>query len=250
MDVGAGFGQPVGLPLAVLRAQAAEERAEAQEGRESARALAERVEARRSADLQMIVREAEDRGEYVDPVALATGRVTGHTLADALKSAQERWERDDRAGIRTEHRWHPRRSGCGGRPGMTDHRGQAAAGRPRRTGPGTCRGRRAGDRGACVGDRPGDLPPGRRFRAVLEARRQPGGGAGGRAVATITAWSRRHTAPAGGAGAGSPTLGFGPMNVPWSRVGQWLAQGRRRDDPDPASLTTCAAACPTITPKS
>jgi hypothetical protein len=83
------------LPLSVRRAQAAEERAEAQQARADKRALDARVEARRAADLQMVVREADERGEYVDPVALAVGSVTGHSLADALESAKARWERDD-----------------------------------------------------------------------------------------------------------------------------------------------------------
>ena len=95
MDQTAGFGSPGFLPLSVRRAQAAEERAEAQEARESARALAERVEARRSADLQMVVREAEDRGERLDPVEIATGNVTGHSLADVLESARMASERQD-----------------------------------------------------------------------------------------------------------------------------------------------------------
>ena len=43
----------------------------------------------------MLASEAEARGEYVDPVAVAAGRVTGRSLADALESAQARWERDD-----------------------------------------------------------------------------------------------------------------------------------------------------------
>jgi hypothetical protein len=108
MDGTAGFGSPPWLPLSVRRAQAVEERAEAQQARADKRALVERAEARRSADLAMFVREAEDRGEYVDPVALATGSVTGHSLADALKSAQERWERDDaRAEIEARKRGEP-----------------------------------------------------------------------------------------------------------------------------------------------
>ena len=95
MDGLAGFGQPVWLPLSVRRAQAAEERAEAQEARESARALAERVEARRAADLAMIASEADGRGEYLDPAALAAGRVTGRSLADVLESARLASERED-----------------------------------------------------------------------------------------------------------------------------------------------------------
>jgi hypothetical protein len=108
MDGLAGFGSPPWLPLSVRRAQAAEERAEAQEARESARALAERVERRRAADLAMIASEADGRGEYVDPVAMAVGSVTGHSLADALASAQARWERDDaRAELEARKRGEP-----------------------------------------------------------------------------------------------------------------------------------------------
>jgi hypothetical protein len=108
MDETAGFGSPVWLPLSVRRAQAAEERAEAQQARAAERALAERVEARRAADLAMIASEAEDRGERLDPVELAVGRITGHSLADALESAQARWERDDaRAEIEARKRGEP-----------------------------------------------------------------------------------------------------------------------------------------------
>jgi hypothetical protein len=108
MDGLAGFGSPPWLPLSVRRAQAAEERTEAQQARAAERALAERAEARRSADLAMIASEAEDRGERLDPVELATGSVTGHSLADALKSAQARWERDDaRAEIEARKRGEP-----------------------------------------------------------------------------------------------------------------------------------------------
>jgi hypothetical protein len=95
MDEAAGFGSPAFLPLSVRRAQAAEERAEAQQARESARALAERVEARRSADLAMVVRETEAQGGYVDPASLAAGRVTGRSLADVLESARLASERED-----------------------------------------------------------------------------------------------------------------------------------------------------------
>jgi hypothetical protein len=108
MDGLAGFGSPVWLPLSVRRVQAAEERLEAQQARAAERALAERVEARRSADLAMIASEADGRGEYLDPAALAAGRVTGHSLADALESARARWERDDaRAEIEARKRGEP-----------------------------------------------------------------------------------------------------------------------------------------------
>ena len=95
VEVPASRPQPVWLPLSVRRAQAAEERAEAQEARQSARALAERVEARRSADLAIFAREAEDRGERIDPVAIAAGRIMGRSAADVLESARLASERED-----------------------------------------------------------------------------------------------------------------------------------------------------------
>jgi hypothetical protein len=103
MDEAAGFGSPVWLPLSVRRAQAAEARAEAQQARVAERALAERAEARRSADLAMFASEAEARGEYVDPMALATGLVTGRSLADVLESARLASECED-ARAETEER--------------------------------------------------------------------------------------------------------------------------------------------------
>jgi hypothetical protein len=107
-ETATAWGTPGWLPLSVRRAQAAEERAEAQEARESARALAERVEARRAADLAMIASEAGGRGEYLDPVALSVGSVAGHSLTDALESAKARWERDDaRAEIEARKRGEP-----------------------------------------------------------------------------------------------------------------------------------------------
>jgi hypothetical protein len=83
------------LPLSVRRAQAQEERLEAQQARESARELAERVEARRSADLAMVVAEFEQRGQYADPVALSLGRVAGRSPAEVLESARLAAERED-----------------------------------------------------------------------------------------------------------------------------------------------------------
>ncbi len=96
--------EPVWLPLAVRRAMAAEERAEAQQARESARVLAERTEARRSADLAMFAAVAEARGEYVDPVQLSLGKVGGHTLAGVLESARMAAEREDAAAELEERR--------------------------------------------------------------------------------------------------------------------------------------------------
>lgn len=91
----AGFGSPAFLPLSVRRAQADEERREAQAGRQRAAEFAERVERRRSEDLTMFAAEAERRGEYVDPVALATGHVTGHSLASVLAAASARADAED-----------------------------------------------------------------------------------------------------------------------------------------------------------
>jgi hypothetical protein len=95
MDQAAGFGPQGWLPLNVRRAQAAEERAEAQQARAAEREKSERVEARRSADLTMLAAEADARGEYIDPVAVAAGRVTGRSTADVLEFARLASERQD-----------------------------------------------------------------------------------------------------------------------------------------------------------
>jgi hypothetical protein len=52
----------------------------------------------------MFVREAEDRGERLDPVEIATGNVTGHSLADVLESARMASERQDAEAERQERR--------------------------------------------------------------------------------------------------------------------------------------------------
>ena len=88
MDGTAGFGSPPWLPLSVRRAQAAEERAEAQQARAAQRVLASVSRRGGRLTLTMLAAEADARGEYIDPVALATGRVTGHSLADVLETAR------------------------------------------------------------------------------------------------------------------------------------------------------------------
>jgi len=220
MDETAGFGSPAWLPLSVRRAQAAEERAEAQEARESARALAERVERRRAADLAMIASEADGRGEYVDPVAMAVGSVTGHSLADALESAQARWERDDaRAEIEARKRGEPlafvgaledpaTRSG----PAMTATRRAIEKASERFTAAVTARREAERRRGELEQVMPQLAPP------HWSAGRNQGTSHRSEPVAVLTAGSRR---------AGGPEPGFGPMGVPWSQVGQWLARGWR-----------------------
>ena len=123
MDETAGFGSPGFLPLGVRRAQAAEERAEAQQARESARALAERVESRRAADLQMVVSEAEARGERVEPGG--GGGWQGHGPQSRRCARIGASGRDARSARRTRaprdagpsssaSGGAPRRTGCGG----------------------------------------------------------------------------------------------------------------------------------------
>jgi hypothetical protein len=94
----------VWLPPSVVRAQQLEDQAEAQQKRESDRALKLRCDARRADDLAMVAREAEERGEYVSPLSAATGRVTGRSFADVLASAQNADDRQvARAKIDARH---------------------------------------------------------------------------------------------------------------------------------------------------
>lgn len=83
----AGFGPIPCLPKSVLVAWRAEERAEAQQARRDAEARAERVEARRSADIAWAAQRAAERGERVDPVAVASGRVAGRSVGEILAEA-------------------------------------------------------------------------------------------------------------------------------------------------------------------
>ena len=57
--------------------------------------LAERCEARRSGDVALVIAAAEARGERVDPVTVATGRVQGRSVADVLQAAQQAADRQD-----------------------------------------------------------------------------------------------------------------------------------------------------------
>jgi hypothetical protein len=91
----AAWGAAGFLPASVVKAQRLEEQAERCQAREAEREKSERVEARRSADLEMYRSQCEARGEYVNPAELAMGHVTGHTLADVLSQAQQRAEHED-----------------------------------------------------------------------------------------------------------------------------------------------------------
>ncbi len=91
----AGFGTPGFLPLSVRLAQQAEARTEAQAARQHQAEVAERVETRRSADVALVIAAAEARGERVDPVTVATGRVQGRSIADVLAAAAAAEDGDD-----------------------------------------------------------------------------------------------------------------------------------------------------------
>jgi hypothetical protein len=81
--------------VSVQAAWRLEAQAEERQAREAASALAERVEARRSADLALFVSQAQSRGETVDPVAYASGRVTGRPVSAVLAEASARWQQQD-----------------------------------------------------------------------------------------------------------------------------------------------------------
>ncbi len=100
----AAFGHGSWLPRSVQAAWRLEEQAERREARQAEVELAARVEARRSADLTLAAVMAAERGEVADPVGMAVGRVTGHSLADVLESARMAADREDAAAELEERR--------------------------------------------------------------------------------------------------------------------------------------------------
>jgi hypothetical protein len=87
---GFGGGPVPFLPRGVLAAWRQEERAEAQQRRQAEAAQAERAEHRRSADLAAYRDSCVARGEYVDPIAFASGSVNGRPVAQILAEASAR----------------------------------------------------------------------------------------------------------------------------------------------------------------
>jgi hypothetical protein len=160
--------------------------------------------------------QAELRGEVLTAMQLATGQVSGRSVADILAAASVAADRDD---VITEARLH--RDGRG-----EPQRVHVEVAEPRIAAPAA-----RSATGRAIFHRA------RHFRAVLEARK-----ALERAERTaeqsrhdyglvdgVTLHHRAEPAAvltAGSERAGGPELGFGLMNVPWSQVGQWLAQGR------------------------
>ena len=91
----AGWGVPGFLPPAVARRAL---RDDAREAIESKRAEAERellAEERRSRAMALYAEQAELRGEVVTAMQLATGQVSGRSIADILAAASAAADRDD-----------------------------------------------------------------------------------------------------------------------------------------------------------
>jgi hypothetical protein len=97
----ASFGVPDWLPVAAQRNLIHEEALRRRDA-----AVAEReLEARRAdlheKNLHAYRQAAEARGEYVSALELATGQVTGRTMADVFRDAREAGDREDaRAAVR------------------------------------------------------------------------------------------------------------------------------------------------------
>ena len=95
-DVSAMMVDRTGLiPRASAKQIAQEDRLDRQREREHARQLAERVEARRAADIQMFAEQAAARGEDISVLAVATGQVQGRSVADILADAAAQGDRED-----------------------------------------------------------------------------------------------------------------------------------------------------------
>lgn len=92
------------LPDRVRRAQAIEAQREAREGRDAERARQERADTGHDRALAAYRAGADQRGEEVTAMALATGQDIGRTLGDVLGDAQLAAEREDgRATARERH---------------------------------------------------------------------------------------------------------------------------------------------------
>ena len=210
----AGWGAaPSFLPPAVARRAL---RDDAREAVAAKQAEAERellAEERHSRAMALYCQQAEVRGEEISALALATGQVRGRSVQDILAAASAA---ADRADVVTEARLH--REGHGAPEPLHVEFGEPVIQQAR------------SETGRAIFHRA------RRFRAVLEARKAL-------AEAERAAGATRdhfplaqpitlRSAPASHLEArteraGGPEPGYGPMNVPWSQVSGWLAQGWR-----------------------
>jgi hypothetical protein len=87
--------RPGFLPRRSEQLIAREDRIERQAARLAEREKAERIEARRSADLAWAASQAAERGEAVSALALATGQVPGRDIGDVLADAAAQADRED-----------------------------------------------------------------------------------------------------------------------------------------------------------
>jgi hypothetical protein len=93
----AGFGTPAWLPLSVQRAQADEERAEAQQTRQHETELKEACERRRAGDLALRTEQYRRDGGYLDPLAAVLGHVPAVAFDPVAAAAAAEAREDGRA---------------------------------------------------------------------------------------------------------------------------------------------------------
>lgn len=107
-DAAAGGPQTGGwgtgwLPERIARRAALDDAREAREAREAEAERERRAEERHNRAVADYMADCQARGEQVDALALASGRLPGRTVADVLASARAAGDLDDR---RTELRLH------------------------------------------------------------------------------------------------------------------------------------------------
>ncbi len=90
-----GWGAADFLPASVLKAQAIEERAERREARDAERQRAEYLEQRHERAVSSWKAMAEERGEMVTAMQIATGEGLGRTLEDVFETSRMLADRED-----------------------------------------------------------------------------------------------------------------------------------------------------------
>ena len=196
----AGFGPGAWLPRTVQLAWRLEAQEEQRQARQAEAERAARAEARRSADLTLAAAMAAARGEVADPVAVASGRITGRTALDVLREAGAAADRQD---ARAEFE---ARRDRGEQLNLMGELEPPAT----RSAPTTATARAAERTDEKFRASVAAASEARRRRSELERMmpqlREP-------------IERKRHTS--------SRAQGFGPMNVPGSQVSGWLARGWR-----------------------
>lgn len=86
---------PGWLPRSTQKATRAEEVRERREARDAELEREQLAEAKRSAAMALYAEQAEQRGEYVSALQMATGQVAGRTAAEVLAAAAVMADRED-----------------------------------------------------------------------------------------------------------------------------------------------------------